>query len=86
MSKEDLISIVVYIGMLVIAIVIGTTVLMPAGGLSSISYINNNSGLGFVFILLCSLAGILINGIFVEVFHCLGALIGGYTILSSTSE
>lgn len=82
MSKEDLISIVVYIGMLVIAIVIGTTVLMPAGGLSSISYINNNSGLGFVFILLCSLAGILINGIFVEVFHCLGALIGGYTILS----
>ena len=82
MSKEDLISIVVYIGMLVIAIVIGTTVLMPAGGLSSISYIYYNSGLGFVFILLCSLAGILINGIFVEVFHCLGALIGGYTILS----
>lgn len=82
MSKEDLISIAVYIGMLVIAIVIGTTVLMPAGGLSSISYISNNSGLGFVFIFICSLVGILINGIFVEVFHCLGALIGGYSILS----
>lgn len=68
--------------MLAIAIIVGVCVLMPSTGISSISYINESKGLGFLFILLSSVVGILINGIFLELFHCLGAVLGGYTILS----
>lgn len=82
MSKEDIISIFVYLGMLAIAIIVGYTVLYPSTGLNTIGYVSANNGASFLFILIFVLVGVILNGIFLELGHVLGALIGGYSVIS----
>ncbi|MCB9499504.1 MAG: hypothetical protein H6689_03080 [Erysipelotrichaceae bacterium] len=78
MSKEDGLSILVYLGMLAIAIVVGVTVLM--NGLPTA--FNSKQWAVVLFILIALIVGIIINGIVLELCHLIGYKIGGYKILS----
>jgi len=77
MNKEDLLSILVYLGMLAIATVVGLTVLMPN---LNIVFANNGQIIGFTIIAL--IVGIIVNAILVELMHLLGAFLGGYEVIS----
>jgi hypothetical protein len=78
MSKEDGLSILVYLGMLAIAIVVGVTVLM--NGLPTA--FNSKQWAVVLFILVALIVGIIVNGIVLELCHLIGYKIGGYQILS----
>lgn len=82
MSKEDILSLFVYVGMLAIAFVVGFCVLYPADGLGSISTFSSNRGLLILFVLISLILGIILNGLFVELGHVVGSIIGGYSIVS----
>lgn len=82
MSKEDVLSLFVYVGMLAIAFVVGFCVLYPADGLGSISAFASNRGLLILFVLISLILGIILNGLFVELGHVVGSIIGGYSVVS----
>jgi hypothetical protein len=75
MRKEDLLSLFVYGIMIVIAIYIGLMVIKPA-------FTNIEVSNEYVFAIASILAGFLINVILAEIGHVIGALIGGYSIIS----
>jgi hypothetical protein len=79
MRKEDTISFIVYLVMIVFAVVIGFTVLMPLmNNLAKESLIPFNNA--FLFAIVVVLAAIVFNAILFEVGHLLGAKLGGYKI------
>lgn len=78
MNKEEIYSWLVYIVMLAFAIVIGVTIIIPA--------MNNGylptGFMSFIFIFVWIIIGLIINAIFIELGHVIGAKIGNYEILS----
>ncbi|MBO8427793.1 MAG: hypothetical protein IAC58_04500 [Firmicutes bacterium] len=78
MTKDDVISLIVYVLMIAFALIIGTTVLK--GAIES-GYIPSG-GQAFLFILVALIVGLIFNAIVNELMHVLGAKIGGYSILS----
>ena len=79
MNKEDLFSSLIYILMGTIIIIVGLTVFRPA---IESGYLSTNQGTNFGFVLLSLLIGILINVLFMEIGHAIGAKIGKYEVLS----
>lgn len=80
MRKEDTISFIVYFIMIVFAIVIGFTVLMPLmNDLAAKSLIPFNNA--FLFAIIVVVLAIIFNAILFELGHLLGAKIGGYNII-----
>ncbi|MCX5775800.1 MAG: hypothetical protein NTV44_05555 [Firmicutes bacterium] len=75
MRKEDLLSLFVYGIMIVIAIYIGLMVIKPA-------FTNIEVSNEYVFAIASILAGFLINVVLAEIGHVIGALLGGYSIIS----
>jgi hypothetical protein len=81
MNKEDVWSLFVYLGMIAIALIIGFSVLQPA--ITDGNLIKDASqGQVFGYLLLAIVIGILLNSLFLELGHALGAKIGGYNIIS----
>lgn len=78
MKKEDFLSILVYLVMLVIALFIGLQIIEPS--LEKLDLVSNVERYGFATVTI--IAGILINVILFEVGHVLGAIIGGYSVIS----
>ena len=77
MKKEDITGIIVYLGIIVLAVIFGLTVLQTHAAESTLQ------DFGYVAYIIGSvLAGALLNGILFEVAHVLGAKIGKYDILS----
>lgn len=81
MKKEDVISTLVYLVMLVIVVIVGYFII-SANSEAILSSLGNNSSAIYGFVIISLIIGVLINVIFVEVGHALGAKIGGYDILS----
>ena len=81
MKKEDVISTLVYLVMLVIVVIVGYFII-SANSEAILSGLGNNSSAIYGFVIISLIIGVLINVIFVEVGHALGAKIGGYNILS----
>ena len=81
MKKEDVISTLVYLVMLVIVVIVGYFII-SANSEAILSSLGNNSSAIYGFVIISLIIGVLINVIFVEVGHALGAKIGGYNILS----
>lgn len=82
MSKEDVLSLFVYAGMLAIAFVVGFCVLYPSTGLSSVTVFNSNKGILVLFVIICLLVGVILNGLLVELGHLVGLKLGGYSIVT----
>lgn len=78
MTKDDLISLLVYLIMIAFAIIVGVTMIKPA---IEAGYIPDG-GSSFLFLIICLFIGIVLNGLLIELGHLIGAKIGGYTILS----
>jgi len=79
MIKEDLISFIVYILMLAVAAIVGFAIISPAfKGVSTIGYGWNVVG----YLIVCLIIAIIIEVIFFEIAHAIGAKIGKYKILS----
>ncbi len=81
MKKEDVISTLVYLVMLVIVVIVGYFII-SANSEAILASLGNNSSAIYGFVIISLIIGVLINVIFVEVGHVLGAKIGGYNILS----
>ncbi len=79
MRKEDLISDLIYLLMAGIVLLVGFLVVQPA---INDGLLGSNTGENVLFILVALIVGIVINVILMELGHLLGALIGGYKILS----
>lgn len=79
MKKEDFLSILVYLLMLVIALFIGLQIISPAFERDALDLIDGDR---YGFAILTILVGIVLNVILFELGHVLGALIGGYSIIS----
>lgn len=81
MKKEDLVSSIVYLAMLGIALLVGIYVIQPniQEIATSLSW-DNGSVIWFVFI--CLVVGIILNIIFIELGHVIGAKIGKYNVYS----
>lgn len=77
MKKEDFLTLVVYAVMIVIALFVGLQVIKPS---FDNTHITGNGQ--YVFAIASLIAGLLLNVILMETGHVLGALIGGYAILS----
>ena len=78
MTKDDVMSLLVYIIMIAFAVIVGLTIVKP----SIESGLIPSGGASFLFLLVCLLIGIVLNGVLIELGHLLGAKIGGYSILS----
>ncbi|OQA79042.1 MAG: hypothetical protein BWY30_00320 [Tenericutes bacterium ADurb.Bin239] len=78
MKKEDLISILVYVLMLIIALFIGLRIITPA--LDALDLVTDLERYGFA--ILTILVGIIINVVLFELGHVFGALLGGYSVIS----
>lgn len=78
MTKEDLLSFIVYVLMVAIAAVVGFAVISPA--FSTIKTINGMNPAAFLVVAL--LIAVLLEVILFEIGHIVGAIIGGYEILS----
>ncbi|MFA5660319.1 MAG: hypothetical protein WC968_02855 [Bacilli bacterium] len=78
MRKEDFLSILVYLLMLIIALFIGLRIIEPA--LGQLELITDFERYGFATITI--VAGILINVVLFELGHVLGAILGGYSVIS----
>ncbi|MFA7449336.1 MAG: hypothetical protein WCY90_00740 [Bacilli bacterium] len=78
MRKEDFLSILVYLIMLVIALFIGLRIIEPA--LTDLDLVTDVERYGFATLTI--IVGILINVILFELGHIFGALIGGYGVIS----
>ena len=79
MRKEDLISDIIYLLMAGIVLLVGFLVIQPA---INDGLLGSNTGENILFILVALVVGIVINVILMELGHIIGALIGGYKILS----
>lgn len=79
MNKEDLFSGLIYVLMGVIIITVGLTVFRPA---IESGYLATDQGTNFGFVLLALVISIIINVVFMELGHVIGALLGKYEILS----
>jgi hypothetical protein len=80
MKKNEAMGYLVYALMIVIAIVVGLTVIRPVFG--NADYANALPMNGILFILLAVIGGILVTAILLEVGHVLGALLGHYEVRS----
>ena len=79
MKKEDITGIIVYLGILILAIIFGLTVLQTHAAESTLK----DNTLGYIFYIVGSVVvGALLNGILFEVAHVVGAKIGKYDIIS----
>ena len=78
MSKEDILSLVVYLIMMAIALTVGFVILQPiiSGGKLG------DNGSVFCFLILSVIIGLIVNALIVEIGHIIGAIIGKYEILS----
>ena len=77
MKKEDISGIIVYLGIIALAVVFGMTVLQTHAKESAIT------GFGYVMYIIGSvLGGALINGVMFEMAHVLGAKVGKYDVIS----
>ena len=79
MRKEDLISDIIYLLMAGIVLLVGFLVIQPA---INDGLLGSNTGENILFILVALVIGIIINVILMELGHLIGALIGGYKVLS----
>lgn len=79
MRKSDFLSLLVYVIMFVMALFIGIVVIQPA--LSALDYVDNIQRYGFSIIVI--LVGIIFNVLLFETGHILGAIAGGYTVVSA---
>ena len=79
MTKEDVFSLIIYIGMLGIALAVGFLVVMPA---FNNGFLFDDSGARIGFLLGAIIVAILFNAILLEGGHLIGSKLGGYTILS----
>lgn len=77
-EKEDLLSILVYLVMLIIALFIGLRIIQPA--LDALDLVTDLQRYGFA--ILTIFVGIIINVILFELGHVFGALLGGYSVIS----
>lgn len=81
MRKEDFLSIIVYLLMIVVAIFIGELIISPAFAGNALNLVEPDT---YIFAVTTIIVGLLINVILFEVGHVLGALIGGYKVISVT--
>ena len=79
MTKEDVFSLIIYTGMLGIALAVGFLVVMPA---FNNGFLFDDSGARIGFLLGAIIVAILFNAILLEGGHLIGSKLGGYTILS----
>lgn len=78
MKKEDFLSLLVYLLMLVVALIVGLRFIAPA-----LDYLNLTSDFErYGFAIVAIVAGILINVTLFELGHVFGALLGGYGVIS----
>lgn len=80
MKKEDILSLIIYIGMLAIGVIVGFTLIQPAMSKSLIY--DGDAGACIAFSIVSILVGIVINGLLLEFGHLVGAKLGGYEISS----
>lgn len=78
MTKDEVMSIIAYIVMIVFAIVVGVTSIAPA---VESGYIPSEGG-AFLFLIIALIIGVIINGFLFEIGHVIGAKLGGYEIVS----
>ena len=78
MRKEDFLSILVYLLMLVIALFIGLSIITPA--LEQLELITDFERYGFA--ILSIFIGIVLNVVLLELGHVIGAKLGGYSVIS----
>ena len=76
MKKEDVASLIVYLGMIVIALVLGFTLIKST--FEQVYQLSMNS---YLFAILVIIAGLLVNIIGLELGHILGGKMGGYNIV-----
>lgn len=81
MKKEDVISFLVYIAMIVLAIVVGFVVLGPTFSQYG-RYFPGGGQYNILFALLFVVAAILFNVVMIEVSHIVGAKVSGYNVIS----
>lgn len=79
MTKEDFYSLFIYLSMAAIILLTGFLVVRPA---MEAGYLAVQAGSNFAFLLIALIVGLLINVLFVELGHFIGAKIGGYEVLS----
>ena len=77
MRKEEVASLFVYLFMIALAVVIGLTAVKNA-----IQYCGTGTINSFGFVILVIFIGLIFNIVMLELLHALGALIGGYRIVS----
>jgi len=77
MKKEDIASLLVYAMMIGLALFVGLAIIQPV--FQANPEVGGNQ---YVFAIACVLLGVLINGIFLEVGHLIGGLLGKYAIQS----
>ena len=80
MRKEEITSFIVYIAMIVVAVILGFTVLRELVSQLDQDLVPFHNQ--FVFALVVVLLAILVNSILIEVGHVIGGKIGGYTVAS----
>ena len=81
MKKEDIASLIVYVLMIALALIIGFT--LVSGMFRSYNQAFGSTFLNpYIFAILTIVVGILINALGLELGHVLGALAGGYSIVS----
>lgn len=78
MNKEDVLSIIVYVSIVAVALIVGFSVLQPA---IVNGYLFRDTGDNVLFTIVSILVGIVINAVFVEGGHVIGAKLGGYKII-----
>lgn len=78
MSKEDLVSSIVYLLMIAVAVAVGYVMLAPV---IQKNYLGSGGTL-FFFLILSLIIGLLVNSILIEFGHLIGAKIGKYEILA----
>ena len=78
MRKEDFLSILVYLLMLIVALIIGLQIIAPA--LDDLELVLNWERYGFAIFSI--LIGLVINIVLFELGHVIGALLGGYSVIS----
>lgn len=77
MKKEDIASLVVYLGMILIAIILGFTVIKDT--FANVYQLSMNS---YVFAILVIIIGLLVNIVGLEIGHIIGGKLGKYFIVS----
>lgn len=75
MRKEDITSLVIYLIMIAAAIIVGLTAIQDA-----VNKFRPDSP--FLLVLLTLIIGLLVNVILLEVFHVIGAKMGGYKVIA----